>query len=109
MAEPHLGLRRVHVNVDFLEIALEKQQRKGITRRRHQVVIGGRQRVQQEAVTNQAPVDEQINRIAIETLHLRAADEAAQAEAARASLLVFRRQREGARLIPQVQQIFQNL
>ncbi len=109
MAEADFGLRRMHVDVDLFQIAIQKQQREGIAGRRHQVVIGGGEGVQQQAVADQAPVDEQVNRIAIEALHLRAADEAAQAEAARASLLVFDRQREGARLIAQIEQLFEDL
>ena len=48
--EPHFGLGRMHVHVDFFGVAIQKQQREGITRRRHQVVIRGRNRVQQQAV-----------------------------------------------------------
>ena len=57
--ESHFGLGRMHVHVDFFGVAIQKQQREGITGRRHQVVIRGRNRVQQQAVAYQAAVDEQ--------------------------------------------------
>ena len=90
VAEAHLGLRRVHVDVHLLRVALEEQQRERIRRRRHQVVIRRGERVQQQAVANQAAVDEDEDRIAIALLHLRAREEAAQAERARARLAVAR-------------------
>ncbi len=112
VAEPDFGFRRMHVHVDFFQIAIEKQQRERIARRRHQVVIRGRNRVQQQAVANQAAVDEQINRIAIHLLHLRAADEAAQAEMPRDRIpwiAIVNRELQIAALIAQIEQIFQHL
>ena len=86
--ESHFGLGGMHVHVHLFGVAIQKQQREGITRRRHQVVIRGRNRVQQQAVANQPAVDEQVNRIAVELLHLRTADESPQPEAARELRLV---------------------
>ena len=85
VAEAHLGLRRMHVHVHLFAIAIQEQQRERIAGRRHQVVIGRRKRVQQQAVADQPAVDEQVDRIAVELLHLRAGNEAAQREDARGS------------------------
>ena len=71
--EAHLGLRWMHVDVHLFGVAFEKQQRERIGRGRHQVVIGGGERVQQQAVANQPAVHENVDRIAIGLLHLRAA------------------------------------
>ena len=109
VAEAHLGFRGVHIHIHFLEIAIEKQQREGIAGLRHQVVIGGRDRVQQQAVANESPVDKQIDGITIQLLNLRPTDKAAQTEMAGSRFVLLGGQRDGARLVPQVQEILQHL
>ena len=59
------------------------------------------------AVPNQTAIDEQINRITIEALHLGPADKTPQPEAARTGLIILGGERERARLIPQIEQIFE--
>ena len=89
VAEAHFGFRRMHVYVHLFAIAIEEQQRERVTGRRHQVVIGGGERVQQQLVANEPAVHEQEDRIAIQLLHLRAGDEAAHHEDARRRLVAF--------------------
>ena len=71
----------MHVHIHLFGVAIQEQQRERIAGRRHQVVIRSRDRVQQQAVANQTAVHKQVNRIAIELLHLRAAHESPQPEA----------------------------
>ena len=73
----------MNVDVHFFAIAIQKQQREWKAGRRHQVVIGGRERVHQQAVANQPAVDEHENRIPVELLNLRRGDESAQGKNAR--------------------------
>jgi hypothetical protein len=68
----------MHVDVDLIAIAFEKQQGEGKRRRGHQVVIRRRNGMQQQAIADEALVDENVDRVTIALLHLRARDEAAQ-------------------------------
>src|SRR5215469_588888 len=70
----------MHVDVDFGERHLEEQQDYGIDRWRHDVAVRLGKRMLYDAVANEAPVDEDENRVAIELLDLRARDEAVQAD-----------------------------
>ncbi len=78
MAESHLGLRRMDIHVHFRRIAMQEQQRERITGRRDQVVIRRADRVHQQPVANQPAIDENIDRVAIVLLHLRARNKAVQ-------------------------------
>ena len=78
----------MHVDVDFLRVAIEKQESEGVTRGRHQVKIRRRNGVQQQTVPNQPAIDEQIDGITIHLLHRGRADEASQAETAGDGLVV---------------------
>src|SRR5581483_9736543 len=107
--EADFGFRRVDVYIDFLCIAFQKQQRERIAGGRHQVVIRRRKSVQQEPVADQASVHEQVNRVPVELLHLRAAHEPAQPETAgQRRLLWFLRKVQLAGTVAQVHQIIQN-
>ena len=70
----------MHVDVDFGERHLEEQQDYGIDRWRHDVAVRLGKRMLYDAVANEASVDEDENRVAIELLDLRARDEAVQAD-----------------------------
>ena len=108
--EAHLGLRRMNVHIHFFGIAIEEQQRERIAGRRNQVVIGGGERVHQQLVANQPAVDEQIDRIAIELLHLRARNESAKRKHAVPGIVIAARQGQQITLvIPEVDQIFKDL
>ena len=66
--------------------------------------------MQKQAVTNQASVNEQVNRIPIQLLHLRTADEPAEPESPRQNLGgcgIVGRVRDLVGLISQVDQIFE--
>ena len=78
LAEAHFSLRRMHIDIDFAGRHLQKQQHHGINRGRNDVAVGFGQRVLHQAVANQAPVDEYVDRIAIQLLDLRLGDEAVQ-------------------------------
>src|ERR1019366_9392225 len=74
--------------------------------------IGRGERVHQQAIANQAAVDEKIDRITVELLHLRSADEAAQAELAAAFITFFALSlllREFAGQIAEIDQILQRI
>src|SRR5215471_11442055 len=110
VTEAHLSLRRMNVDIDFFRIAIQKQQCEGETRRRHQVVIRRRYSVQKQPVPDQSSVDEQINRISIQLLDLRAADKSTQTEPPLQGLFaLFRGKRQVAPMIAQIQQIVQDL
>ncbi len=68
------------VDIHLFAIAFEKQQREREAGCRHQIVIGGGERVQNQAVADEASVDEDIDGIAVVLLHLRARNEAVQNE-----------------------------
>ena len=70
-------------------VAFQEQQRERKRRRRNQVVIRRGKRVQQQAVADEAAVDENVNRIAVALLHLRPREEAREAEGAGGRLVGF--------------------
>src|ERR1035438_9819940 len=72
----------MHIDIHLFGVALQEEERERIRRGRHQVVVSRGERVQHQAVANQPPVDEDVDRIAIGLLHLRAREEAVEPEAA---------------------------
>src|SRR6185312_12791779 len=92
MAKTDLRFGWMHVYVNFACVAMQEQQSERVAAGRHQVVIGGRDRVQQDAVTNQTAIDEQKNRVAIQLLDVRTGNQAFQSELRRFG---FRRIRHG--------------
>ena len=73
----------MHVDVDFGKRHLEEQQDYGIDRWRHDVAVRLGKRMLYDAVANEASVDEDENRVAIELLDLWARDEAVEADLTR--------------------------
>src|ERR1019366_7113182 len=90
VAEADPGLRRVYVDIHLFGVAFQEEQREWVGRRWHQVVIRRGERVQHQAVANQAPVDEDVYRIAIGLLHLRAREKAVEPEAPHGRVLGLR-------------------
>ena len=60
IAEPDLGLRRVHVHVHLVGLGFEEQGHDRVTVASQQVLIGGAHAAEQELVADRAGVDEQI-------------------------------------------------
>src|SRR5271157_4323896 len=81
----------MHVDVNLGERHLEKKQDDGINRGRNDVAIRFGDRVLHHAIANQASVDEDEDRVAIELLNFRTRDKTMQADFARflSSLRVF--------------------
>ena len=63
IAEAHLDLGRMHVDVDAARIDLEEQQVRGLPLAVQQVAVGFAHRVRQHAVAHEAAVDEQVLRV----------------------------------------------
>ena len=92
LAEAHFGFRGMHIHVHFAAGQLEKEQHHGIDRRRQNVAVGLGEGVLNEPVADQASIDENVNRVAIELLNLGLRDEAMHAHFAgfdRALLFIF--------------------
>jgi len=70
MAEADFRFGWMNIYVDFACVAMQEKQSERVAAGRHQVVIGGRDRVQQDSVTDQTAVDEQKNRVAIQLLNV---------------------------------------
>ena len=83
MPEPHFDLSRVHVDVDFLVRQFEEQQHNGENSRRRHVAIRLVNRMQQQPVAHQAPVDENVDAVAVRALHLRTRRESRDAQRGR--------------------------
>ena len=82
VAEAHLGLRGMHVDVDQLRVAGEEEHRRRVAVAGEQVGVGRAQRAEQQLVAHRAAVDEEVLR------HRRAAREGRQRrEAAEAQAL----------------------
>ncbi len=77
------GFRWVHIDVDFAAGQVEEQQHHRVDGWRQNVAISLGDGVLDEAVADQASVDEDINRIAVEFLDFRFGDETVQAEFAK--------------------------
>ncbi len=107
MPKPDLRLRRMHVHIDLFAVALKKQQSERETGAWHQIVIRGGDGVQHQTVANQAPVNEDKDRIAIVLLNLRTAHEAANQKLAR--LLPWVGQLQGGAAFAQIDEVFEQL
>src|SRR6185436_5989059 len=70
LPETYLRFRRMNVNVNFRRRQLKKKQHHWKQRRRKNISVRLRQRMLNEAVTDQASIDENINRIPIQFLNL---------------------------------------
>ena len=79
LAEPHLGLRGMHIHIYFGRWHFDKKQNHRIDRWRQNVAIGLGDRMLNETVANQPPVHENKNRVAIKLLNFRLGYEAMQA------------------------------
>ena len=91
VAEAHLGLGRVHVDVDRLGRAGQEQRRGRVAVAGEQVGVGGAQRAEQQLVAHRAAVDEEVLR------HRRAAREGRQRREAAEAQALARRRRSAAR------------
>ena len=79
LPETHLGLRRMHIHIDFGGRHLDEKQNHRIDRRRQNAAIRFGDGMLNEAIANQPSIHENKNRIAIELLNFRLGDEAMQA------------------------------
>src|SRR5262245_17175528 len=71
MSEAYLGLRRVHVNVDFAQWHLDKQEYDGENACRQDVSIGFVKSVQDDPVPHHASVYKKVQRIAVQLVNFR--------------------------------------
>ena len=60
IAEAHLGLRRVHVNVDLVRRQRNEQRKQRVTPARHEVAVSCAHGADQQFVLHRAAVDEEI-------------------------------------------------
>src|SRR5712692_7253421 len=79
LPETHFRLGGVDVDVDFCRWHFQKQKHHGIHAARQNVAIGVGDGVLNEAVTDQASISKNVNRIAVELLQLRLRSKAMQA------------------------------
>ncbi len=86
MAEADFGFGGVDVDVNLGVIAVEEDQRKGVAGGGNEVVIGAGEGVQEQLVANEATVDEEVDRVAVELLDVRFRDEAGKREEAGVAL-----------------------
>ena len=82
LPEADFGFRGMDVDIHLAGRQFEKQQHDRIDRGRNDVAIGLGESVLDQAVANQAAVDEDENRIAIQLLDLGLRDEAVEAHLA---------------------------
>ena len=80
LAEADFGLRGMHIDVHFAAGQVEKQQHHRENRGRQDVAVGLDDGVLDQAVADQASVDEDVNRIAIQFLDFGLGDETVYAE-----------------------------
>ena len=80
IAETDLGLRRMHVDVDFFRRQFEEQEAEGIRALRHQVLVRAGNRPLDQAVADKAPVRENEDGVAIQALRLGLGGESAKAK-----------------------------
>ena len=76
LAKADLSFRGMNIDIDFGVRHLEKKEHDGKNRRRKNVAIGLGERVLDDAVANEASINERVDGIAIELLDLRLGDEA---------------------------------
>ena len=65
VAKAHLGLRRMHIDIDLARIAVKKQNECRMPPLRHIIHIGRAHRANQQLVADRPPVDEEILRLRI--------------------------------------------
>ena len=82
LAEADLGLGGMDVDVDLFGGHLEKEQDDGEAGGRKDVAVGLGEGVEDEAIADEAAVDEDVDRVAVEFLELGFGDEAGDAEEA---------------------------
>jgi len=99
----------MHIYVHLGRVAIEEQQGEREARRRHQIVISGGERVQQQPIPNQPPVHKYKDGIAVVFLHLRARGETAKREPARLVVGVGVRRPQHLRVRAEIDQVFQDL
>ena len=80
LAKADFGLRRVHIDVHFAAGQIEKQQHHRENRGRQDVAVGLDDGVLDQAVADQASVDEDVDRVAVEFLDFGLGDKAVHAE-----------------------------
>src|ERR1700683_4715450 len=90
MAEAHFDFRWMNVHIDFFVRQFQEEKHAREYSGRHDVAIGLADRVQQEAVAHQAPIHEDVDSIAVGTLHFRPGSEPGHPERSR-SLFGFKR------------------
>ena len=82
LAETDFGLGRMNVDVHLLRGHLQKQQHHGEAGGRKDVAVGLAECVEDQLVTDEALIDEDVDGVAIEFLQLGLGDEAGEAEVA---------------------------
>ena len=83
LAEANFGLRGMHVHIDFRIRHFDEQQHHGEDRGRQDVAIGFRQRMLNQAVADQAAIDECVDRIPVQLLNFRFGDKSVYPQASR--------------------------
>ena len=83
MPEAHFDLRRMHVHVYFLAGQIDKQQRHRKHVGRQNISIGLVNGMQQQPVAHQPPVHENIDSVAVRSLHFRPRNKPAHGDLAR--------------------------
>ena len=91
MAEAHLDFCRVHVHIHFLARQIHKQKHRRKYIRRQNVAVGLMDGVKQQTVPHQSPIRENVDAVAVGTLHFRARGESANDKLGCARGLVERR------------------
>ena len=84
LAEADFGLRRVHIDVHFAAGQIEKQQHHRENRGRQDVAVSLDDGVLDQAVADQASIDEDVNRVAVQLLDFGFGDKAVHPEFAEA-------------------------
>ncbi|MCZ7607083.1 MAG: hypothetical protein M5U25_13635 [Planctomycetota bacterium] len=78
LKEAHLGLGRVHVDVDALRVHGQEQHRHRVTPGRQELAVGQDHRLDQRTVLDRAPVHEQQQPLAVRAVHRGRRDVAVQ-------------------------------
>ena len=79
IAEPHLGFRRVHVDVEPIRADVQKQRQHGVAVARQQILVGAAHSPQQQTIAHRAAVDEEVLGLgiaAVQRLHAGVAGQA---------------------------------
>ena len=107
--ESHLGLRWMDIHVHLFAVAIQEQEREWVAGRRHQVVIGRQSACISTLVANETAVHEQVDRVAVQLLHLRTRNEATQGEARVPGFFPSQPRERGALVVAEVDQIIQHM